>query len=323
MPADSYITPAPRSPGTPGSEVAIAAGQYGVISRRQLAEAGVSAAAIGRWMRAGRLTRLHAGVYSLGHAVLVPDGRRLAAVLACGPSGHLAEGDAGAVFGMCESWGSRFSVVVAPGAARRGRRPGIHVRECVLTAADVAVVRGIPVTGWARTVVDIAAVRPERTEEVIDAAISLGLYDQEAMDRQLATPRRGVGVVRAVLAERHPESHRTKSRWEAAMLRLLATHQLPPPAVNVWLADLRVEPDLLWADAALVVEWDSWTHHRTRSRFESDRRKTIVLQTAGYTVLRFTWRQTREEPELVAAAIRSALTASRERVRGRAVHRDR
>lgn len=310
MADDPYPEPAGRPSGTPGAEVAIAARQYGVVSRHQLLAAGLSSGTISRWTRSGRLTRLSPGVYALGHAALVPHGRRLAAVLSCGPSAHLAESDAGAVHGMCRSWGSRFSVIVAPGAARRGKRPGILVRECRLTPDDVAIVDGIPVTSWARTVVDIAAARPERAEEVIDAAIALGLYDQRAMDRQLATGRRGAGVVREALAKRHPESHRTKSRWEAAMLRLLAAHELPRPAVNVWFADLRVEADLLWEAASLVVEWDSWTHHRMRSGFESDRRKSIALQTAGYTVLRCTWRQTRDEPELIAAAIRAALATT-------------
>src|SRR5918997_2948711 len=61
-----------------------AAAQGGVISRDQLRGLGLSPAAIDRRAGAGALHRLHRGVYAVGHTALGPDGRRWAAVLACG-----------------------------------------------------------------------------------------------------------------------------------------------------------------------------------------------------------------------------------------------
>ena len=305
--AEPHDDPAGRAPGGARPEVQLAARQYGVVTRGQLVACGVSASAISRWVTTGRLVRLHQGVYAFGHAALVPEGRRLAAVFACGPRAWLAETDGGAMHGLCSSRGGRFAVVVPHGRARPGRREGIVVRESCLTADDVTIVRGVPVTSVARTIVDVAARHPDLTGEVIDTAIQRRIYDQAAMDRQLATRRRGVGRVRKALAKRHPEAHRVLSGWERRMLELLDAHALPRPEVNPTLVELGLSPDLLWRAHRVVVEWDSWAHHHTRERFEADRAKTVALQTAGYTVLRFTHRQTRDQPEVVVGAIRAAL----------------
>ncbi len=64
---------------------ALAAQQHGVLTREQLLGLGASPEAIKRWLRAGRLHPLHRGVYLLGHSVLPPLAREMAAVLACGP----------------------------------------------------------------------------------------------------------------------------------------------------------------------------------------------------------------------------------------------
>ncbi len=308
---DPHLSPAERDRGgdrPPWS--AIADRQFGVITHAQLRASAVSASAIGRLTANGRLRPLHRGVYAVGHSVLVPDGFRLAAVLANGPTARLAGLDAGALHELCRSRGTRFSVAVAHGRSRPGRHPGIHVIESKFTSDDITVVRAIPVTSVARTIVDIAATAPAEVEQMIQLAIDLDLYDQRAMDRQLASGRRGVGVIRRALADRDPDAQATKSKWEKSMLRLVKTGRLPRPKVNVWLPDVNLSPDLLWPAQSLAVEWDSWTHHRTRSTFEDDRRKTIELQSAGYTVLRFTWRQTRDRPEWVTDAIRTALDRS-------------
>ena len=237
------------------------------------------------------LRALDRDVYAVGHRTLTVDGWRWAAVLAGGEAARLSHGDGLAAWGLLTSSGSRFHVTVPRGARRSGKRGRVHVHVSELTAEDVGVVRGIPVTSVARSIVDHAATAaPERIEEAIDQAITLGLYDQTSIDAQLARARPGTAVVRRVLAGRHPQAEAVKSRWERRMLRLVREAGLPRPEVNAWLADLRCSPDLLWRERRLVVEWDSWEFHRGRAAFEHDRRQTLDLQAAGFTVLRFTWR---------------------------------
>src|SRR5687768_6344018 len=63
----------------------LAARQHGVVSLRQLQLAGLTASAVRKRATAGRLHRLHRGVYAVGHRRVTGRGRLMAAVLAYGP----------------------------------------------------------------------------------------------------------------------------------------------------------------------------------------------------------------------------------------------
>ena len=68
------------------------------------------------------------------------------------------------------------------------------------------------------------------------------------------------------------------------------------------------EVDFLWPQAKLVVETDGFRAHCGREAFEHDRRRAARLATAGYEVIRFTWRQLLDEHEDIVAVLRSRLT---------------
>src|SRR5436305_10417263 len=87
MPADARIE-------------AIAERQHGRVSRKQLLDAGVSGAAIGRRLRNGRLRPVHAGVYALPGTEEVPLGVESAALLACGEEAVLSHHSAVTLWGM-------------------------------------------------------------------------------------------------------------------------------------------------------------------------------------------------------------------------------
>jgi very-short-patch-repair endonuclease len=70
------------------------------VSRGQLAELGVSAATVDHWVRRSRLHVVHRGVYAVGHGALRVEGRRLAAVLACGRGAVLSHRGAAAHWGL-------------------------------------------------------------------------------------------------------------------------------------------------------------------------------------------------------------------------------
>jgi very-short-patch-repair endonuclease len=89
------------------------------------------------------------------------------------------------------------------------------------------------------------------------------------------------------------------------MRRLMAAAQLPQPMVNARLNGYLV--DFLWPDARLILEVDGFGTHGDRRALEDDRRRDQVHVAAGYTVLRVTWRQLRDEPMAVVARIAQAL----------------
>jgi predicted transcriptional regulator of viral defense system len=65
---------------------AVALRQHGIVSLAQLRALGLGPRGAQHRVSAGRLHRLHRGVYAVGHRAVGADGRRMAAVLACGPA---------------------------------------------------------------------------------------------------------------------------------------------------------------------------------------------------------------------------------------------
>jgi very-short-patch-repair endonuclease len=281
--------------------------QFGVVSRRQLQLCGLSDTAIARRVKAGRLIRLHRGVYAVGHTVLRPEGHRLAAVLACGPHGALSHRSAGEHRGLMRVDAASRHTVTVPRDGGRGPA-GVRVFVAALPPHDVTLHRGIPTTTVARTALDVAASLGARAVgDLLDQARHLEVYDRTELDRQVATARPGAAALRRALADAHPDGHRTVSDLERLALRFTREHGLPHAEVNAWLPDLRNRVDLLWRAARLAVELDGYAWHRGRAAFEHDRHQTAELQSAGYTALRFTWRQVERRPDWVVRHIRVAL----------------
>jgi Protein of unknown function (DUF559) len=102
--------------------------------------------------------------------------------------------------------------------------------------------------------------------------------------------------------------HRVRSR---ALVELTRAAALPPPLLNQRL--LGYVADFLCPQRRLVMEVDGYKYHRHRAAFERDRKRDQVMVSAGYLVLRVTWRQLRDEPLFVVARLAQALnlTAAR------------
>ena len=66
---------------------------------------------------------------------------------------------------------------------------------------------------------------------------------------------------------------------------------------------------LLLPDAPPRHRTDGWETHRTRQAFEDDRAKDAALTAAGYTVVSFTWRQLRDDPQTVADRLKAIISA--------------
>jgi very-short-patch-repair endonuclease len=283
-----------------------------LISLEQLQVIGISKDAACRRVAAGRLFRIHEGVFAVGQPLLSSNGRRLAAVLACGPGAVLSHRSAMALWGLREN--KRASIdVTAPN--RRGRIPrGIDAhRDGSLIPADRTTLHGVPCTSVARTLLDFAAVAPIRDlRKAVSEAEVLRILDHGAVRRLIkrSRGRRGVARLRMLMDEIHPQTKRTRSEMEILFLRMCEQARLPCPEVNATLypGGRRTMPDFLWRDAGLIVEADSRRFHDTDSAFQSDREREQRLQLAGWRVSRCTWEQIEREPRRLAKTIRGLLT---------------
>jgi very-short-patch-repair endonuclease len=264
--------------------VRVARGQWGVVTRDQLAGLGLGANGIAQWVRAGRLIRLHVGVYALGHDRLRREGNWLAAVIACGPGAALSHRDGAALWELRRCNSALIDVTVPSQNGRR--RPGIRIhRSGRLRPEDVTVRHGIPVTTVARTLLDLADVLDG---QALRRAVTEAEYTQRFdLDSLIAVVqnnpgRRGAKLMRAV----EGRLHRTRSPLEDRFLRLLERHGVEEPESAVWIEGYEV--DFVWPRVGLVVELDGVAAHGTRAAVARDRKRDRVLWRAGFRTMRLT-----------------------------------
>ena len=259
--------------------MALADDQYGVVARRQLLALGVDRGAIDRRLAAGLLIPLHRGIYAVGHRRLRIEGRWLAAVLAAGAGAVLSHHDAAALHGMRTPPESAKVTVTTTTTARSTPALWIHGRRR-LSAEDVAVVRGIPTTSSARTLVDVAGmVTAGRLAATLGEADRRGLLDFGAVERALrrTAGRHGQGHARLRAAlDAHVVAGTTlvASVLEERFLDLVLDADLPRPLLDVVLAGVRVDA----CGRSSGSSW-SWTGGRTiasgRRRRGTARSRTV------------------------------------------------
>jgi hypothetical protein len=203
---------------------------------------------------------LHPGVYAVGHWALTAESGDLAAVFACGLQALLSHRAAGRRHGLLRA--GRIEVT-APRNVRP--KPGIVVHTTrLIHPDDRTVVRGIPTTSVARTLVDLADVLGDRhLAAAVNEAEVLRVFDLAAIHRtlhRLAGRRGRARLLRVVAAYTEPTPYST-SEAERRFLCLCEEHGLPRPQR---LSVAGYELDFYWPDARLAVEIDGGTFHRTR-----------------------------------------------------------
>jgi very-short-patch-repair endonuclease/predicted transcriptional regulator of viral defense system len=273
----------------------LASRQYGVVGRDQLRRVGIGDTPVQRRLVAGRLHRIHRGVYAVGHRSLSQRSFELAAVLACGEDATLSHRSA------ARHWG------LVPGApkievtCRRSRPPGrgIVVHRSPLAPEDRVMKEGIPVTTVARTIVDLAdIVTQPRLSDALNEAEVKRLFDLAEVERVAArlSRRRGRARLARVLAEWKPRPI-TRSEAERRFLEICERHGLPRPRVNTNYAGHEI--DFLWPGRAVAVEVDGTHTHLTQRAFHRDRQRDRALAAQGIHVVRVTWRDLESERTLV------------------------
>ena len=279
--------------------------QHGNLTRRQLLELGFNDDAIAHRVKAGRLHRVHPGVYAVGRPPKTALERAAAAVLACGPQAALSHMGALALWGFVTRWPAHFDVTVP-----RDRRPtGITVhRTRALQRRDVRTHLGIRVTSPARTVLDCAPQLTDRglARTVNDARLS-GYLHVDALADVLRRFPHHPGVRRLTPFVTIPTGP-TRSELEDAFLAFCERFDLPRPLVNTPVAGHLV--DALFVTERLIVELDSYGFHRSRDAFERDRDRDADTLLSGHGTVRITSDRMTNTPRQEAARLRAILPSA-------------
>jgi very-short-patch-repair endonuclease/predicted transcriptional regulator of viral defense system len=312
----------------------IAARQHGVVTTRQLTGAGLSDDGILRRLDAGRLHRMHRGVYAVGHAARSTKREWMAAVMACrrdaGDRGEKIHSGRTAAVGergrgdfdprhvvdpvrtsVLGYWGAALSHLSAAELWRLVRsRDGpidvsVHGNGGKKKRQGIRAHRSRTLLPAHVTLRDgIPVTTPARTIADLRRVVSKPGKAGLISPRELRQAIRQAEVLGLPLGD-EVEGDRTRSDLERDFLRLCKRFRLPHPEVNVRIGPHLV--DFLWPDRRLVVETDGFAYHGGRVAFQDDRGRDLDLRARGYEVIRLAEKQVDDEPQRVAEVVSAAL----------------
>ena len=236
----------------------------------------------------------------MGRPARAPHERASAAVLACGPGAALSHASALALWGFGKDWPSVFDVTVA--ADRRPAGITVH-RSLTLTRRDMRRHHGISVTSPARTVLDCAPKLHRDgtlTRTVNDALLTPFLGRSALREARGRFPLNPGAKLLAPFTD--VDDGPTRSEFEDRFLDFCEQFRFPRPLVNTVVSGHLV--DALFVEARLIVELDSWTFHRDRQAFESDRDRDADMVALDLATVRITWKRLTETPGREATRLR-------------------
>ena len=293
----------------------LASHQHGVFDRVQATAAGLSTDAIRQRLAAGRWTQPRPGVFAIAGTPVTWEQRVMSACLHAGPSAVAARRTAARLWALPGQVGAQIQTVTA---GNRRPSPGVRAHlTATLPARDVTTRTGIPVTSACRTLIDCAADVPlHRLGEMLDDArrrrlVSLGQVARR-LDELGVPGRNGVAAMREALADRDTPP---ASVFESRLAALLSSAGLPTSVRNhrVVVAGKTFVLDFAFVTERVCVEADGEAFHLDLAAFQRDRTRQNALVLAGWTVVRFTWRDVSRRPVDVVRAVAAALELGRSR----------
>lgn len=281
---------------------ALALHAHGLVKRRELLRVEISPQEIRSRIDNGALHVKYPGIYRVGHCAPSTDADYLAAVWACGDDALLSGRAAGHLLQLLRG-APAPPEVIAP-TERRVAGVITH-RSRILYPTEAMKWRNVPVTSFARTLVDLAAVLS--VNDLARACHEAGVryrigpaHVDEVLARRPTSP--GARKLREIM---RGDARVSLSELESAFLLLLEEENLPLPRTNRPAGGRRV--DCRWPEHRLTVELDSYRYHNSRRSWEADRRREREAYDRGDQFRRYTWGDVFEDSRLMRRELRTLL----------------
>lgn len=289
--------------------------RYGVVTRADVHDAGLTDEWIEAGLANGTLRWLHPGVYAYAAQ---PDSwlhRVAAAVIAGGEGAFASHATAARIHGL-EHVGrldGPIEITVPRGYVPKVRGVKVHTT----TAADVGTVtrHGIAMSSVERTLCEISPRLDgvAGVERAVDAAVAAGAARLRTLDtcRQEIGRFRGAALIRRIVELHDPQTALTRSEKERIFGRIVRGRGLPAftPNFRVVLEGRVRFLDFALPEWLIAVEIDTERHHGSMLARGRDGKRQNTLVLAGWLVLRFAERDLLDHPERVIAEIVAALAA--------------
>lgn len=291
----------------------VARPQYGLLTTRQLLDAGLSNVLIRRYVNEGRISPVRRGVYRLCGTQPSWRASALAAVLAAGDGAVLSHRSAGALWGFLDYRSEVGPLEVT--SERQLRVRGARGHRHRLAATEVTTRFGIPVTTAERTLLDLAQSVPAR---------QLGSLCDDGLRRRIVTlgrlhavvakhggrGRRRLGPIHEALALRIPGYDPGANDWEQRMDRLWDKLGLPPAErhYRIRARGRNYEVDRAIVSERIAVEWNGHDPHGYRGQIDYDSDRAADLAAAGWYLVAFTSQST---PQRICRSVLALVDARR------------
>ncbi|HEY6533179.1 MAG TPA: type IV toxin-antitoxin system AbiEi family antitoxin domain-containing protein [Acidimicrobiales bacterium] len=271
----------------------IAESQHGLIERRQAADAGASRSMLRHRTDIGEWERLPGGVLRRTGSPSSDQQAAMASVLAVGPGAALSHASGAALWAFPGYRLLPCHVTIGGVAGRRASIDARVHRTGFLPPHHVTTIDGIPVLTPSRLLFQLAAASSVRrmemlTEKAWSRRLVSGRSLHGMLDELSRHGRKGLKVMREVLAERPVDYVPPESNLEARVESLLRDHGLPEMRRQVelggreWLGRV----DFVAADLPLVVFVDGERWHSSLLDRAADARQQAELEAAGFVVVR-------------------------------------
>lgn len=277
--------------------------QHGLVATWQLVERGASRQLGHLRVAAGAWDLAAPGVFLAGPAPRTFAQRCMAAVLTCGEGALLSHRAATRLWNVAPNRSVPIDVSVP--RERRLERRGIRIhRSRDLHLAAPTQLEGIPVTGLARTLLDLGAEEPTWVRPAVWEAMRLHGTGWELLLATLidhSRPgRRGLGALRLVVAEHYDDLARDSATEDLAFGILCDSGRVPRPQtqVPVMCADgVEVVVDLGWPQWDAYVEIFGGHHVHDEDLFHLDLHRRNQIELAGHSLLIYSGRLLRRHPD--------------------------
>jgi very-short-patch-repair endonuclease len=273
---------------------------HGVVTRRELLDAGVTSDEIRQRLKNGSLLPQYRGVYRVGHTAPSLEATYLAAVRACGADAALSGKAAAFLYKLIRGPEPRPEVTTRS----QKRVPGVTTRRS--RTVEMVTYRGIPVTTVARTLVELASTLSldDLARACHEAGVKYRTTPGQVEDVLARRPKtKGAAKLRKVL---RGDTHVSLSKLERRFLDLLRGERLVLPETNRVVDGRRV--DCRWPEQRLTVEIDGYRYHHSRHAWEQDRRREREARARGDDFRRYTYGDVFESPGAMLAELRAVIS---------------
>lgn len=273
---------------------------HGVVTRRELLDAGVTSDEIRQRLKNGSLLPQYRGVYRVGHTAPSLEATYLAAVRACGADAALSGKAAAFLYKLIRGPEPRPEVTTRS----QKRVPGVTTRRS--RTVEMVTYRGIPVTTVARTLVELASTLSldDLVRACHEAGVKYRTTPGQVEDVLARRPKtKGAAKLRKIL---RGDTHVSLSQLERRFLDLLRGERLVLPETNRVVDGRRV--DCRWPEQRLTVEIDGYRYHHSRHAWEQDRRREREARARGDDFRRYTYGDVFESPGAMLAELRAVIS---------------